>query len=258
MRSPKTEKTHETYSASGSSIWLNCPGSIQAQAEAPPEEENAAALEGVFAHELHERWVKHFAKSPLAFSIPKKFDKKETVDAVSQSVKFLKSKRQKGDEIKVETKTMLDFIHPEFGGTVDVAFVKWFDRLLIYDFKNGYWPVETHEFKSGILYLNTQLVSYALGIANEFDFEFENVELGIGQPRGNHASGNKFRSITVPMEKVRSYEDLFKRAIDRTLSPKAKRFAGKHCKWCKARKTCKEIARFTNAEAAKDFLQIEE
>lgn len=47
-------KKHAKLSASGSSRWLNCPGSVEAEGDIP-EQRSAFADEGTVAHELAEQ-----------------------------------------------------------------------------------------------------------------------------------------------------------------------------------------------------------
>lgn len=254
----KNEGAHAKYSLSGSERWLNCAGSIKAEAEYPEPPENRYAAEGTRAHTLHDKWLKHIIKTSMAFSIPKGFPK-GMVDPVRVSINDIKGLRDKhpGAILQSEQRVSLEYIHPEFWGTLDVRLVEHFGTLFVRDYKHGGGvPVDIVDPSSNSIYNhNTQVIGYALASAHEFNYDFDDADIGINQPRALHASG-PIRSVKVPMHILRGYEGLFARGIERTMGKDPQRTAGGWCRWCKAKEDCKPFKRIANSDAAKAFAGI--
>lgn len=249
------EKKHAILSASGSEIWLNCPGSVALIAIAPEPPENKYAVEGTKGHTLLDIWAnnQHFTPKDflkLGYSM-------EMIQAVKVCIDDLKKVWQPTSkkELKVETKVSLErIVAPGMFGTVDLAVIEHFGTLEVTDYKHGR-GVKVEVVKEGIggvKYLNTQLVYYALGLADLFDFNFKEVILKIVQPRC--AQGTAISSIKVSIKELMGYIELFRKGVDRTLQKNAKRFAGPHCRFCKAKPICKEGQGKFRTNSREDFL----
>lgn len=251
------EKAHAELSASGSDRWLNCPGSVALIRKAPPEKESPYAEEGTKAHALLELWLTHIKGSTTGYIIPKQFSKVPgMVDAVRFAIVDVQKnwRKVKGQELLIERKVSLEkIVGPDMFGTADIGIVEDFGRLEINDYKHGAGVrVEVEYIKHGMRSLNTQLVYYALGLAAEFDFNFDKVTLKITQPRCNHPLG-PVRATTVDMKELLSYVPLFKKGVERTEKKDAKRIAGPWCKFCKAKIICKEGSRGYKTDSRSDF-----
>ncbi len=250
-------KAHAELSASGSEIWLNCPGSVALSRKAPEKPESPYAVEGTKAHELLERLARAYT-GPGAVTMPRlnKYPP-GMVKAVRFAMEEFKKSWSPKKEIHVETRVDLGIVDPIFKdmfGTLDLGFAELFGTLEIADYKHGS-GVKVEIFKetaSGTKILNTQLVFYALGLAALYDFNFKDVVLKIIQPRC--AQGMPVSEIRVPMRELLSYIELFKKGVKRTKDPKARRHAGPWCKFCKARPICPEGKQGYRTDARNDFL----
>ena len=166
--------------------------------------------------------------------------------------------------LKLERKVSLAHIHSDMFGTLDIRIIEHYGRLFIKDYKHGAGvPVNVQDEDKGVFGHNTQLVYYALASAHEYGWDFQDVSLGILQPRAPHHLGPS-REVIMDIKTLKAYEDLFRKAVDRVYAPNAKRFAGDWCRWCVAKedlvvkgkvvqKACTEYKRIANSRAAKEF-----
>lgn len=226
------QKAHAKLGASTSEIWLNCAGAPNLWEEAPEKPESPYANEGTEAHELLEAWLKGGSKVNKGYPT-------DMVRAVGFCVKKIQTLN--APELLVEKRVTLErLVAPDMFGTVDIGAIWYFNRLDVTDYKHGSGvKVDVvKEYAGGRRVLNTQLVYYALGLADEFDFHFKEVTLRIVQPRCK--VGSPSSEVTVSMSELKSYIDYFKRGVEDTMKPNAKRSAGPWCRFCKAKPICKE------------------
>jgi hypothetical protein len=151
----------------------------------------------------------------------------------------------KGALVFSERKVLLDWIHPDFGGTLDVSIVEEFGTLNICDLKYGRGLVVEPES-------NLQLLSYALAVAHEYHYNFYKIALTILQPRIPHTNG-LVRTWTIGVDELKEYEALFAFAIDRCEAKNPEYRAGEHCRFCRAKDICKEFPNAKYREACSDF-----
>lgn len=228
-----TEKKHAKFSASGASRWLNCAGSISLCETVPKSPSSKWADEGTRAHECLEAILKNHGKSPYTMSkaLEKSYPKTMVAHALRAYEEIILD-LPKGAELLCETKVSLEFIGPEMFGTVDAAIVDYLGRLTVVDFKYGAgFIVEVKD--------NPQLAYYALGIAHQYDYLFDEIELKIIQPRSFHKEG-PVRSWVMDVESLHSWGERFKRGVDKASNPKAVRASGYWCKFCPAKNVCPE------------------
>lgn len=252
------EKTHAKLAASNSDIWVNCAGAPALWERAPEKPESPYAVEGTEAHELHEAWLRHYRDKMGAFVFPKKFaNRPEMQAAVKVSIDEIKKSWSPGcgKELVIEDKVYLTCVDPsgEMYGTVDASVVEHFGTLEVDDYKHGK-GVKVEAFKetaSGLKMPNTQLVYYALALAEKFDFNFRDVVLKIIQPRCGQ--GSPVSSVRLSMRELLEYIDLFKRAADRTRQKNARRQPGPWCRFCRAKPICKEGQGGYRTNAREDF-----
>jgi hypothetical protein len=252
----KKEKAHAKLSASGSEIWLECPGSVSLSEKAPPKTETIYMAEGTKAHKLLELWLLHILKTSMAFIIPKGYPK-EMVGAVKIAVKEIEKRwnRGKNGTLIPERKIYLTNVGPEMWGTADVTILEHYGLLTVLDYKHGSGHVvEIEDPTTGAL--NTQAIYYALGAADEQDWDFIEAEIGIIQPRALHHAG-AVRTKRIPIKQLKKYEDVFKKGVDEVNKPKPYFKFGPHCLWCVCKPICSEYKKSANNAAALAFAGLE-
>lgn len=228
-----TEKTHARFSASSSSRWLACPGSVSLSDEAPPPRETQYAIEGTRAHACLEYLLKHQDK-PLSAAAycSKEYGVQETIHAESAIKRLLKRKHADAD-LLVEEKCdeYLKDIHEDFGGTLDISFAYLFDGLEIIDYKYGVTPVSPMK--------NSQMMVYLLAILKKYHYNFNTLRISIYQPR-RKTGGDPLVSWTPSFKDMEVWEEKFKRGIDACEKKRPPLNKGKWCFFCPAQPICPE------------------
>ena len=243
---------HALLSASSASRWINCPPSARLT-ENIKEEASVYAEEGSLAHELAELKVrKHFIE-PMG---PRKFNNR---------VKKLKENTLWQEEMQGYTDIYLEYIQsiahsfdfkpyvtaerkvdysgwvPEGFGTADCIVIGGTDMYII-DFKYGKGvPVEAFE--------NPQMMLYALGAYEAYKmlYDIKQIHMTIVQPRLDSISEYEMNKDDL-MLWAKQISDIAEEAYE----GKGDFKAGEHCKFCKAKATCRaraeknlELAGFT-------------
>lgn len=250
-------EAHAKLSASGSERWLNCPGSVAFCRDIPDEPETIYAAEGTRAHKLHDLWLFSVIKGNR-FSPPKAFPKK-MVDPVEASVRAIADEWDSGFAglLESERRVSLKFIDEGMFGTLDARIIDRGGVVHIYDYKHGVGvPVDVVDPNKSNYNHNTQLIYYALGTANEINWDFKEFVLGIHQFRALHAKGPK-RYAKVSKPELQAYADMFAKGVDRTKKPNARLAAGKWCRWCKGKSTCPEYKKVSKSGAAMAFAGVD-
>lgn len=232
------EKAHAKFSASGSERWLNCPGSIQLSENAPKMPDSPYALEGTQAHSCLEIFLKNRDNFKKAWALAEEYSdemKSHALDAARWVV--MRLAERPGATFLCESKIdSSSFTCKGQFGTLDAAIVDRFDRLIVIDYKYGAGVAVDPEGYSGRG--NSQLVYYALGVSEEYQHEFFEVELVVIQPRAFHASGNTIRSVTLPMEDLLAWKRKFKKGVKACQAPDAPLNKGAWCLFCPAILIC--------------------
>lgn len=228
---------HAILSASGAHRWMNCTPS--ARLEQPfPDEESPYAAEGTEAHQLAEDWLAyHLERRPEPPQGPQ-----EMKDYVETYVNAVLERITKGAAVLLEQR--LDFSPwvPEGFGTGDAVIIS--DRRIeIVDLKYGKGvPVSAED--------NPQLRLYALGAVHEFGmlYDFNTVRMTIIQPRLDNISSEE-----LAVDALLQWGETIKPLAWKAFNGKGEFKAGDHCRFCKARYTCRARAE-ANLEMAKyDF-----
>lgn len=249
--------SHALLSASGSARWLACTPSARLE-EQFPSTTSEYAEEGSFAHALADLKLSRAIANTIK---PSEFKKRlaemqkhplyspameEYVDQyVTQVSEIFMAAKKKCKDTLVMLEQRLDFSEwvPGGFGTGDVVIIS--DGILeVIDLKYGKGvPISAEN--------NSQTRLYGLGAISTFDmlYEFDLVRMTIIQPRLDSTSTEEM-----------SVENLLLWA-ENELAPKAQLAdagkgdfeAGSHCRFCRARATCKARADY-NLELAKyDF-----
>ena len=224
------KRKHSKFSASGSERWLNCAASVELE-EGLPSKDSPWSLEGTEAHEVLEvLWKMLYLKSFHKYMpLLKKEADPMVRNAMKMITKVLEVKKTLDDaELLVEKRVHNDEIHPEMFGTVDNALVELFGTLHVFDYKYGQGHIVDPKE-------NTQMIQYALGLLEEYDWNFDKVVLHICQPR---SSGSGHKQWEVSLEQMRTYRELWRKGVARVEKGNNKPFPGSWCHWCKAKTTC--------------------
>jgi hypothetical protein len=221
-------RAHSRFSASGSERWLNCAASVELEKDCP-NVSSSFADEGTKAHEILERfllsdnWPALIREYEMDFLTPP-----EMLTYVLMSAKKIKALAQ-GKLLLVEKKIFNTFIHEDMFGTCDVIIPDHGKKLHIIDFKYGMGHVVKPQ-------QNTQLIQYALGAAESYDWKFSKVEMSIIQPR---VGKNWFSTWVIDMTELKTrWLPLWHKGVARVEKGNNKPFAGHWCQWCKAKQKC--------------------
>ena len=239
------ERAHALLSASGSKRWMSCPPSAQLEQEFE-EKTSEFALEGTFAHELSELslmlYTGDITKQVFTRRLNKakkdQFYSEEMADYVQVYVDLV---IEKINEVKAKTKDAvvlleqrLDFSAwvPEGFGTGDVVLIGD-GTLEVIDLKYGKGvPVSAVD--------NPQMKLYALGAINQFGFlyDIETVKMTIVQPRLDSISTDEVKADKL----LKWADETVKPLADMAIAGSGEMNAGEHCRFCRAKATCRARA----------------
>ncbi len=253
--------SHAELSASSAERWMTCPGSVALSAGVP-NNSSAFAAEGTAAHYIAAQCMRpgmkwadprasYLGKVALVEGYEIDLDE-ELIGAVEEYLEDCAADSQPGDVVFIEQSfhEALAKLHPKFGGSGDR--VRWRPstrQLRVTDYKHGAGvPVDVDD--------NKQLKIYALGcLLTNPDFNADEVELRIAQPRCDHEAG-RFRSYKFPAFDLIEYAGELIEAAKRTEEFGADLVPSKKaCKWCPANAAnkCPAIEKQTHALIESDF-----
>lgn len=251
-------KKHAKLSASGSAMWMNCPGSIQAQ-EGLPNTSSPFAEEGTLAHELADMCLKaqvdaefYIGEIVNAESNGKEISvvvDREMANFIQEYLDYVRSFETENSQLFTEEKVSFSHIVDNGFGTIDSAIFDYDIKVLhIFDLKYGR-GIEVSAID------NTQGLLYAAGIKNELGWiGIEKIVIHIVQPRKYNTS-----SFEVSIEELIKFEEFAKQKALETAKINAKRVAGeKQCEFCLARFTCKERDMHFSRIIINDFKDLTE
>jgi hypothetical protein len=253
MSTAHAERAHAYLSASGSKRWLTCTPSAQLETQFP-DSTSEFAEEGTAAHELSEiylrKYIGEITKAAYTRQLNKakkgKYYSQEMEDYVQVYVDFVIERINEVQAISPDAVILLeqrlDFSVwvPKGFGTGDVVLIA--DGVMeIIDLKYGKGvAVDAEE--------NTQMRLYALGALNQFGmlYDIETVKMTIVQPRLDSISTDEIADIDLLHWADEYVQPRAQMAID----GEGDYVAGDHCRFCKARFTCRKRAE-ANLEMAK-------
>ena len=251
-------RAHARLNASSSHRWMMCPPSVRLS-ENFADTTSTFAEEGTYLHELCELKLHRYLGNMTAEAIAATYaelkdneyysDEAESVtdEYAAFCIETIEAVRSSCPDPLIMVEHRLDYSEyvPEGYGTGDLIIVA--DGVLeIIDFKGGRGVrVEAAH--------NSQLMLYALGALLEFDplYDISTIRMSIVQPRLSNTSTFEL-----------SADDLIQWA-DTEVRPKAMLAyegkgdfcAGNHCRFCKARYTCRARSDYFMQLAARDFKQ---
>lgn len=247
---------HAKLSASGSSKWINCPGSVEAESKIPyNNKQSIYAEEGTIAHELADRCLKanvdtstFIGKAISVESYGKVLSKvidKEMGKFVQEYLDYVRSYKTCNSRVYTEDKVDFSNIVRDGFGTLDCAILDYDTGIChIFDLKYGQ-GVEVSAIE------NTQGQLYALGLYNELGYLdiIKNFVIHIVQPRKYN-----FSSWEISIDNLNKFGEFVKEKAEEALAPGAKRIAGyKQCEFCAAKASCSALDKFTQEIISLDF-----
>ena len=244
---------HARYSPSSGKRRLECPPSLL-QEEQFPDEESPFAAEGTAGHAMAEYLINKYLKKRTKRPVSDYYSD-ELLEAVDDYVEYnIGQARKDCDDpfIGVELKVSLAHRIEGCFGTADMVVVDS-HKIHIIDLKLGKGVVVDAE-------QNVQLMIYGLGVLDMLDFlyEIDTVELTIVQPRIEH-----FSTWEISAGELLAWgKDVLEPGAAKALSGEGEFKAGDHCRFCKARFTCRaraeEYLKLAQMEFAEPALMSDE
>ena len=247
---------HALLSASSAHRWMACPPSARLS-EQFADQPTVYAEEGTYLHELCElklhRYLGDIAPDVLNAQLRDHRDSdfySDEAEAVTDEyvqfcVEVIEAVRASCPDPLILVEHRLDYSEfvPGGFGTGDMLIVG--DGVLeIIDFKGGRGVrVDANR--------NPQLMLYALAGLLEFDplYDIHTVRMSIVQPRLNNTSTFEI----TPEELLRWAETKVAPTARLAIEGKGEYQAGEHCRFCKARFTCRKRSEYFMALARQDF-----
>lgn len=226
--------THAILSASASSRWLHCTPSARLERKFP-DASSPYAEEGTQAHVYAEQFLKLFLKTgKTTVAIKDNTEMQEAVQIyVNICIEKINEARTASSDAQIKVEQRLDFSRwvPEGFGTGDMVMVsdKYFE---IVDLKYGKGvPVSAIN--------NSQMRLYALGMYEAFGYLYgaDEVRMTIVQPRLDSVS-----TETISVDNLLAWGEEVKKKAKIAFTGKGEFCAGNHCRFCKARHTCRAHA----------------
>lgn len=254
---------HSRIGASSAYRWLECPGSIPLSEAAPPQISSSYADEGTAAHNLAEKCLDSGQDADKYIGLIIKVGKtdfevdEEMAENVQLYLDVVREDIERWDDISgVETRIHLKWIHEDMFGTSDSHAGLRGARLVVHDYKHGAGiTVDAVE--------NSQGLYYVLGIAAKYEFQFEEYEFVIVQPRAHHPDG-PVRRWVFTKERLKQFERELKVGLDRVEKARESNKIidwlnpGDHCRFCPAALDCPALERQMELAVFEDFSHIDD
>lgn len=230
------DRAHSEIGASSANRWLNCPTSV-VLSRGIEDKTSSYAAEGTCAHEVSEYCFENDVDAEACIGM--EFEGHTVTEEMAAYVQFYLDKMEvytnsEEYDVAIEEKFHLTKIHPDMFGSNDFcAMGRDNGELIIADFKYGKGiNVSAKE--------NIQLIIYALGAYYESDFiyKFKTVKLVVVQPR---ILGEEWDEWNISIDELLAYEAILKEGVEKVYSDNPGGKAGDHCRFCKAKPTCKII-----------------
>lgn len=252
-------KKHAKLSASGSSKWIFCSGSVEAESKIV-KKQSVYAEKGTLAHELADMCLKKKVDTStfIGKTISCESDgkilstvvDKEMAKFVQEYLDYVRSFETKNSQLYTEDKVDFSNIAPDGFGTMDSAILDYDTGVChIFDLKYGQ-GVEVSAIE------NTQGQLYALGFYNELKCldVIKSFVIHIVQPRKWN-----FSEWEISLKDLIAFGEFAKKKAQEALKPGAKRVPGyKQCEFCAAKASCTALDKFTQEIISADFDNLDE
>lgn len=253
-------RAHALLSASKAHRWMACPPSARLDDQFA-DQPTPYAEEGTYLHELCELKLHRYLGDVTPTVLEAQYqehkdndfytDEAETVtdEYVQFCIETIEAVRASCHDPLILVEHRLDYSDyvPDGYGTGDMLIVG--DGVLeIIDFKGG----------RGVrvdAYRNPQLMLYALAGFLEFDplYDIHTIRMSIVQPRLNNTSSFEI----TPEELIAWAENEVAPTAHLAIEGKGEFNAGEHCRFCKARFTCRKRSEYFMELAKKDFKEAD-
>lgn len=225
---------HAVLSASASHRWLMCTPSARLERNFE-DTTSPYAAEGTEAHALVEKTLTGFLKNGKSqVEYPENVEMQEACQRyVDICIEKINGARQISKDSQIKVEQRLDFSNwvPEGFGTGDMVIIS--DEFLeIIDLKYGKGvPVSAIN--------NSQMRLYALGMFDAYGYLYgaDEVRMTIVQPRLDSIS-----TETITVKDLLAWGEEVKEKAKIAFAGKGEFCAGAHCRFCKARNTCRAHA----------------
>lgn len=249
-------EVHAKLSASGSSRWLNCPGSVMLE-EGFPDTSSPYAQEGTLAHAIGEiKLKKYFTKEFGADKYKKELEQlkaqelftKEMDSYTDEYFYYVRELALSFEDLPyVSVEERVDFSKwvPDGFGTCDCILI-FGTQMHIIDLKYGKGvPVSPVS--------NSQLMLYALGAYNSYGdiYSIETITMHIVQPRVDNTD-----SFSMVLSDLLAWGEGVKVIAKKAYNGCEEFSLGEHCRFCKAKSRCPERAKemFKSVEKLKPIM----
>jgi hypothetical protein len=253
---------HSNTGPSGAERWMNCAGSVAAEAASPPQKPSVYAAQGSVAHGVAELLLKgevdelglmvKLGETVTKDGFPILIDEDMTDgarfyrDTVQDDyVNLIKDDRPTPVQRLTEVKVAAESIDKDMWGRADHIMFQKGNKLYVYDFKYG-------QGKMVSAVENPQACIYALAaIETVAGPAFDEVEIVIVQPR---AVGERVKRWTTTVKwLVEVFKPKVVAARKRFREPNAPRTAGEWCRWCRAQASCEALRGAVQEQTKADF-----
>ena len=240
---------HALLTASGSHRWMHCTPSARLEAQFP-NESSIYAEQGTAVHEFCE----YLVRKDLHERVQMPQSEFYTEEALNNAEIYREFVAENVEKVRSEglipmvlVEERLDFsnIVPEGFGTGDCLILAP-GKLHIIDYKNGHHMVDAHR--------NSQLMLYALGAVNMYDYLFnvQEVSMSIVQPRVENIS-----TYTCSKEELVSWGETVKPIAKLAFEGKGEQKPGEWCFFCRAKAVCRACADEALALVKEEFLDLD-
>lgn len=247
---------HAILSASGAYRWLKCTPSAQLERQFPDEKSEYAA-EGSFAHAFAELKLERYLQRVKSKAYHKRlkeleadsFYSKELVDYVESYTSFAAERISEAQLRSIDAVVLLEQ-RLDFSAWVTGGFGTG-DLVIIAD---GTMEVIDLKYGKGVPVSaknNPQMRLYGLGALSQFDclYDIHTVRMTICQPRLDNISTEE---MTVD-ELTKWAEEYLRPRAELAMAGQGEFVAGEHCRFCRARATCRARADYNLEPAKYDF-----
>ena len=245
------KRAHAVCSASSSKMWLNCMPSARLQ-ELFPDETSVYAERGTYVHELGEFKLRKAHGEKIDRPSSEEYDDE---DAERNSDLYCEIILEAEQDMKQEHGESIMFIEekldfspwaPEGFGSVDCLLCAP-GEVRIFDYKNGHVYVDADH--------NSQMMLYALGAVNAYDFlfDFQTISMTIVQPNVENIS-----TYTVTKDELLEWGEWVKPRAKMAFNGEGEQCPGDEtCRWCRAKAVCEARKQEALALAQGEFIDLD-